>query len=644
MKKKILHIAILFVGLVFLPIVFYAQEVGEASTDSSKVQIKNSDFFEFRGDLDPPEQHFKGNVKMVHDSIFMFSDSAFVAESLVTAVGEVVILQEDTIRLFADSLLYDSENYRAKLFDEVVLENGSQQLFTDRLDYNLNTKVAVYPDTAILRNKRTKLSSLWGKYDVNTNKATFVGSVVVIDKEFTLYTDSLIYDTNLDKAIFVAPTRIIQKDRTILCDRGFYDIPNENALFEGNASFVENDKNAMADRIRYDGKSNTVYLEGNAVYKDGEKLAKAINMTYEEDKKNIILQGNAFFDDGGSVATGETIRYNENTEQVSIDGKAELDSDESSIDADNLSFDDKTGIGKFKGNVVYENKKDSLSIFSDFLEIDDKNKSYKSYGETTRPYMLRFLGKDSLFLSADTLHVQERVDSLDTIEVFKAFKDVRILSDEFQALADSLYYDSKDSLFVLFRNPIMWSDSSQFVADTIKIRLGDDGVEKVYLNQKGMITELIQDKYYNQLSAKYIVAEIDSNDISFMEMKQNAESNYFILDDKDAFVGLNHTLCSSMDFYFEGGELTDIKFFQQPTSKLTPIQQLTAAQLYLDGFKWEEELKPKSLNDLLAVKEKEALILPVENNEESEASKVIEEKDGKSKVEPKNKKAGKRKN
>lgn len=714
-----MHKTIKYLLLIFL----FAQSgsiLGQTETDTSEtsaIKIYNSNFYEFRGDLDPPEEHYKGDVKMTHDSVYMFADTSILSLDYMDAVGNIVIIQEDTIRLFADSLYYDTKDGKAQLFYNVVLENGKQQLFTERLDYYTKSKIAVYPDTALLQNDRTKLSSLRGKYDMNAALATFAGEVIVIDEEFTLTADSLLYNTDIDKAIFVGPTNIDQENRKIYCESGYYDIQNGQASFEQNANYVEGDQVASANKIKYNEATGEVTLIGNAKYKDKEKNATAQRMVYDENTKDIILTGDAYFYDGESTATGDEIKYNEESGEVSILGKALIDGDETRIEANNSKFDEARGVGVFEGDVAFLSKTDSVSVFSDILEVDNESKINIATGES-RPHMLRFVDGDSLYLSADTLYVQERIDSifvieridtsivqvetmvevkpkeenpkeekpqgglfseekinaaqdsledikpegkrekpsrgsrgkknksdegtnglekpvrsseeekkdeekvyetvmkdsmvfdtimnftgLDTVNVFKAYKDVRILSEEFQAISDSMYYDNKDSLFVLFQNPIMWSDSMQFTGDTISIKLADAGVETVYLNGRAMINEFLKGDHYNQIKAKYIEAWIDSSSISFMEMRQNAESNYYIMDDEDAFIGLNHTLCNLMNFYFEGGEMSDIKFFEQPTSILTPVQQLTREQLFLKDFSWELDLKPNTLEDLLKAKE-----------------------------------------
>lgn len=585
------------------------EEVDTSST--SRVEVVNSESFEFRGDLDPPEQHFKGNVKMQHDSIFMFCDTAKVTETILIAKGNIAIIQSDTIHLFADSMIYDSKLKVAQLFNEVVLENGKQQIFTDRLDYYLDTKIAIIPDTAILQNNRTKLSALRAKYDVNADLATFTKEVVVIDDDFKLYTDSLQYNTKIDKAIFVDRTRITQDEKIINCSSGYYLIPNGIAEFGGNPDYTEGTKTAKADLMRYNRRDGTITLIGNADYKDEGQHAIADKIIYDEKTGDIQLEGNAWFKDKESEAQGDIIYYNEKSEKVSIEGSAFLTSEESDLNAASVQFDELTGLANFIGNAKWFNKKDSTSIFAHQIKANDKEKEYEAIGDSIRPYMIRDMDSDSLFLSADTLFVSEQIDSLDTINVFKAYKDVRILSKEFQAKSDSLYYDSRDSIFTLFQDPILWSDQSQFTGDTIKLYLNEDGLYKIDLIKNSLILEYVVGDYYNQIKSKYLTAFIDSSEIKTMHMNGNAESNYFIKDDEEAFVGMNHTLCKEMDFYFETGELSDIKFYFRPTSLLTPMVQLQSDKLYLEGFDWKEDIKPMVLEDLLVRKQMiESIPLP----------------------------------
>ncbi len=576
--------------------------VQDTTKEKSRVEVVNTESLEFRGDLNPPEQHYKGNVKMVHDSIYMFSDTVRLNEQFLVAIGEISIIQADTIYLFADSMIYVNENKLAKLFEDVVLQNGNQQIFTDSLFYNAESKFAVIPDTTILQNKRTKMRSQRATYDVENDLATFIEEVVVHDVEFTLTADSLLYNTKLDKAIFTGPTNIIQEQKTIYCESGYYLIGQEQAQFGGNPIYKEDSTTAIANLMIYDGVQKKVTMIGDAKYVDEDKEAIADKITYFEETKDVILEGNAWFKNEDSEASGDKISYNEETGKVDIDGDAQLNSTENLVSAAIVKYNDQTEEAVLTGNAYFFSKEDSTSIFAHEIIANDVSKEYKAYGDGDRPYMVRLMDADSLLLSADTLLISERIDSLDTIDVFRAYNDVRILGKEFQAISDSLYYDSQDSIFTLFKNPIMWSDSSQFRGDTIKLFMGEDGIEKIEMLIKSSVIEFIESNYYNQINAKYITAIIDSSEIKTMHMVDNAESNYYILDDEKAYIGLNHTLCKKMDFYFTDQELDDIKFYYEPTSLLTPMDQVKKEQLFLDGFNWQEESKPKSLEDLLKAK------------------------------------------
>lgn len=601
--------------------------IGQAEQDTlpqtENLKIVNSDSWEFRGDLDPIEQHYNGNVKMTHDSVFLFCDSAIVTELKMVSRGDVIIIQSDTIQVFADSMIYNTITSEARLFMDVVLQNGAQQLFTDSLDYNLNTKIAIFPDTAILNNSRTKMSSLRGSYDVNQEKATFAGNVIVVDEEFDLTSDSLIYNTGEDKAIFVSPTNIDLGEEKIFCSSGFYDMKNGLADFGSRPIYTKGETTATADRMKYNERTSLITLLGNAEYIDGLKKATATNIIYNQKTKDIILEGDAYINDDGSIVTGDYIKYNEDTEEMEIDGEAEIDSEETFVSSQGVSKDLDSGQIIFTGEAIFQNKEDSTMVFAHELRVHNEDSHYVAVGDSVRPHMIRRMEQDSLLLSADTLVIEQRIDSLDTIKIFRAYKDVRILSENFQARSDSLYYDSKDSIFILFNDPIMWSDSTQFTGDTIKLYMLDGGIRQIRLILNSFIIEWKQADYYNQIKSKYLVAELDSGEIKKMHMDQNAESNYYILDEENAFVGLNHTLCKSMDFFFVDSELEHIYFYYEPTSLMTPIQDVSATHRFLDDFDWQEENKPKTLGDLIRVEKKAEVILQADSEMDSLLIKEI---------------------
>jgi len=163
----------LFAKAVFLILLFVstatlqAQVTNEPVDTSKKVMVDYADMFEYIIDSVNSYQRLLGEVELRQDSVYMYCDSAFIKnDTEVTAQGNVLIQQGDTLNVFADSANYSSLTRHAKLFENVVLLNKNQKLFTDSLLYDMNTKIATYVSGATFTNDTTQLTSQKGYYSL----------------------------------------------------------------------------------------------------------------------------------------------------------------------------------------------------------------------------------------------------------------------------------------------------------------------------------------------------------------------------------------------------------------------------------------------------------------------------------------------
>jgi hypothetical protein len=180
-----------------------------------------------------------------------------------------------------------------------------------------------------------------------------------------------------------------------------------------------------------------------------------------------------------------------------------------------------------------------------------------------------------------------------------AFPDVRVFKSDLQAICDSLIYSTKDSIFRFFEQPVIWSDTSQFLADTIQMSLKNKKIDRIFLTNKSFILNSPDQIYFNQIKGKNIIAYFQEGNLRRMEVEGNAESVYYALDEAKAYVGVNKTVCSRMVLLFGDNEVEKIKFYTQPTAKLEPMQQADHNALKLEGFNWVIEKRPLSVQDLL---------------------------------------------
>ncbi|MBR9922274.1 MAG: hypothetical protein GYB31_15660 [Bacteroidetes bacterium] len=641
-----------------LPFCALAQDSAETDTiPNSEVLVDYSDIFEYILEDGEVIQKMLGNVELRQDSVYMYCDSATILNEMdVIATGNVIIQQGDSISVFADSLFYNGADKIADLYGNVVLVNGNNKLFTETLNYDLNTKTATYHDGALLTDDTTQLRSKHGYYFVGEDMAFFKDSVVVVDPEFELKSDTLQYQTREKVVTFLGPTLITQNDARIFCESGNYFLGTSTAVFRGNAQYRTEETLAEADVIRYEGDSKTVYLDGNAVFEEDGKTAKADLIRYDEANDVAYLEGNASYIDEEQNIAADSITYDRANDLYATRGRGVISNPPQILEADLVDYDKTTGLGIATGNVIWRDTSAALTIICNQANYDESSNYLKATGgRNGRPLLISEVEGDSLFMSADTLvsleiigamkeeilpdstKVEPQGDSLttdsigiipaediltdttlqlidttlaisdsllakptgpDTTRLLLAYNNVRLYKSNIQAVCDSLTYNTTDSLFQFFQEPVVWSDTSQFSADTIRMQMANDEIDRIFLNQDAFILNSPDEIYYNQIKGRDMIAYFDSSELRRMRVEGNAESVYYGLDSENAYLGVNKTLCSEMLLYFGNNQVKSITFYAQPKGDFIPMRKADHEGLKMDGFNWQAERRPGSREDI----------------------------------------------
>jgi lipopolysaccharide export system protein LptA len=592
-------------GFILLWMVAYGSlsaqnEMPQDSVPKEKVIVDHADQLEGERSAEREIQRLKGNVELRQGSIFMYCDQAVITENNVQAFGSVNIQQGDTTSVFSDSLAYIGDEQQAELFDSVILINGPQLLFTDYLRYDLFHKVASYTTGALLDNGRTQLTSRRGEYFVDLDEAYFKDSVTVVDSLFTLRSDTLKYNTRTQTTFFLGPTLITRENSRIYCEDGYYDIPNRKAEFRQNAQYLSEGRRASAEVILYDGEKSEITLSGDAFIEEEGRMAIADRIRYNELEDISYLEGNARFIQEGRLVTGDTIIYFGKTDSYTTRGQGFLQDSTQQLRAEALNYDAATGEGTAFGNVLWRDTVENTTIVCDSA-VYNRNSDYL-IATGGRPLFLTAIEGDTLYMSSDTLvsRMQPTDTTLqDSMRVLLAYPDVRVFKSNLQAVSDSLAYHSADSIFHFFGDPIIWSDTSEFIADTIDVQLANDKIDRIFLKENAMVITSPDAIYFNQVKGRNITALFRNNELYRTDVVGNAEAVYYILDERNAYVGPNRTACSEIALFFENNQVTDIRFYDQPSGSIDPMLISPKAGIKLEGFLWEEKRRPRSVRDLL---------------------------------------------
>ena len=220
--------------------------------------------------LRPDVQVLIGSVKLRHDSMYMYCDSALIYEKTnsVEAFSNVRMEQGDTLFIYGDYLNYNGETQLAMLRENVKLINRKTILTTDSLNYDRLYNLGYYFEGGTLTDEENILTSDWGEYSPATKIAIFNHEVKLANPRFTLYSDTLKYSTDSKIATILGPSNIVNEKNHIYSERGFYNTAKDQAQLLDRSVLTNEGKKLVADSLFYDRKTGYGEAFNNVVMND----------------------------------------------------------------------------------------------------------------------------------------------------------------------------------------------------------------------------------------------------------------------------------------------------------------------------------------------------------------------------------------
>ncbi|TVQ50888.1 MAG: hypothetical protein EA362_01275 [Saprospirales bacterium] len=576
----------------------YIQPQTEADTTLPRSPIKWIDSRDVRiSTEDGIRTHFlKGNVELRQDSLYFFADSSVLRKDLLFAAGNVILVQGDSLEVFSDTMNYNGVTRYGFLTGECFVRQNQSVLYSNFLEYDAARRIAYYNRGAVLTDGDYQLTSLSGRFHLDTENVFFRDSVEVIGDDFFLKSDSLRYSTKTGRSHFIAPTLIRQGEASIYTEGGYYDLETGNALLYDNPQYKSNDQLATADTMIFDGINNLLTLIGNVFYQKDTTVIRSQRLVYDLDKEKAVITEKVFIQDGDRTIQSDTVFYNLQTGQFTTKGRTLLAGDTYEVEADSVFYGEEEGIGFLHGNVLWTDTESGVQLRSNEAYFIDSTGLIKSYGG--RPLMSYPSETDTLYMAADTILSFLQTAEADTQRITLAYYNVVIYRNDMQAICDSLSHSEVDGMFRMMYDPMIWMDTTQLAGDTIDIAMDDGEMRSAFIRRNAMVLTSPDSVYFNQIKGREIRAHFRDGSLSSVRTFGNAEALYFVLDENDAYIGVNKSESSEIRLNFEENEVISIAFFGQPNSILTPMQKAKADQFKLEGFNWDTSRRPRSLEDL----------------------------------------------
>ncbi len=202
----------------------------------------------------PDVQVLIGSVRLRHDSMYMYCDSALIYEKInsVEAFGNVRMEQGDTLFIYGDYLYYDGMSQLAMLREHVRLINRTAELTTDSLNYDRVLSLGYYFTGGTLTDEDNVLTSVWGEYSPATKLAVFNHEVELVNPQFVLTSDTLKYSTLTKVATILGPSDIVSEENHIYSERGIYDTNTDQAELLNRSVLTNGGRKLTGDSLFYD--------------------------------------------------------------------------------------------------------------------------------------------------------------------------------------------------------------------------------------------------------------------------------------------------------------------------------------------------------------------------------------------------------
>ncbi len=540
-----------------------------------------------------------GNARVRQGNTLISGDSIAVnqATSVAEVFGHVHINDADTVDTYSNYLRYLGTERIAYLKKNVKLTDGRGTLLTDDLEYNLGTGIAKYRNGGRVLNGKTVLTSAEAVYYSDTKDVYFQKYVHLTDPIYDIKADSLLYNTQRKEARFIAPTRIKTKDGgTTNTSNGFYNLETGEAEFYDRTSYSDSSYFVIGDKIAYvkdkgilqiDGRGKIVDSANNVTMIGDLLFLDKINKTFLGTRKPVLIiyrGSDSTYVAADTLFSGVRLRRKD---EIINEGDSTKATDSVKINlGENNAVDPRFENVLREATAEANENKPAAPRVKDSVRIVDST--------LKKPSNKNLKGKA---LNADSV-VNKPVAS-DSVRYFLGFRNVRIFNDSLQAVSDSMYYSTEDSVFRMYRNPVFWNDKSQVAGDTMYLFTENKKPKRLYVFNNAIIINKENEAMYNQVGGRTLNGYFIDGNLDYVRVKGSpAESIFYPQDDDSAYIGMNRSTSDVIDAYFIEKKLNKIKFVNDVDGVLYPLRMVTEDKKSLKNFLWQDKRRPKNKLEL----------------------------------------------
>ncbi len=493
-----------------------------------------------------------------------------------------------------DELLYPGANILLKGKDSRVnLYHDGALIISDKaIFYNKSNFFSAEGNIIFTQGDSLIMTCSNLEYDGNLKKSKAWGNVFLKRPDVTLETDTLYLDRNKQIGYYNSFGKVVDSSNVLTSNKGFLFMNENKYRFISNVKITSKKYNVKSERLDYFTDLDNAYLYGPTDIVGEDYTIYCERGFYDLKNETGDFQKNGRINYNGKEILGDSLYFEKSKEYASATNRVSI--------------------------------KDTINNSIIYGHYGEVFKASDSAVMTKRAVALNIIENDSLFIHADTLVATGPKEN----RILRGYYDVRFFKTDIKGRSDSLFLNQQtgdielikrpltDKEIQIFteedknkRNPILWFGDSQMTGDKIFLlsELNSKKLDSLKIVGDAFIIEkdTIGNDGYNQIKGGLLNGDFIDGQLNNIEVIKNTQVIYYLYSDEDnELIGIDKTICSSLDMVMVNNEISDITFHTDPSGEVFPEEEIDNNERKLKGFVWRNREKPMNKNDLFSEKDK----------------------------------------
>jgi lipopolysaccharide export system protein LptA len=307
------------------------------------------------------------------------------------------------------------------------------------------------------------------------------------------------------------------------------------------------------------------------------QIAWFFGPTHILSKENTIYCENGWYNTKKDIA-----QFNQNSR---LNNKGQV------LTGDSLHYERNIGFGEAFKHVELFDSAENVLLKGSYGWYYEKPEHAMITGKAE---MMKMSNTDTLYIHADTL--RSFTDSLEK-KVMLGYYHVKFYKTDLSSKCDSLRYADADSTIRLFGEPVLWSGVNQLTAEYITIFTKNRKIDRMEMISSAMIIEQQDTLRFNQIKGKKMFGYFSDGLLTHINVNGNGQTIYFPKDGNE-IIGMNKAEASNLIIYLKEKKVKRIVWLVKPSGSLVPTEKVDPRDMVLKGFKWLNEFRPLTREDI----------------------------------------------